>query len=86
MAPAIQLDGPSTLVGAEHYSATQVQRAYPGGGTYGAERQVAESALTAAGKSDAEISHVLGRADAYFMDHLGVTHHTPLRIPGGRPQ
>ena len=85
-APAIQLDGPSTLQGSPHYSATQVQRSFPGGGTYGAERQVAESALTAAGKSDTEIADALGRADSYFMDHLGVTHETPLRVPGNRPQ
>lgn len=85
-APAIQLDGPSTLPGSAHYHATQVQRSFPGGGTYGAERQVAESALAAAGKTDSEIGEALGRADSYFMDQLGVTHETPLRVPGNRPQ
>ena len=85
-APAIQLDGPSTQVGSPHYNATQVQRSVAGGGTYGAERQIAESALQAAGKSPAEIADALQRSDDYFMGQLGVTHDTPTRIPGGRPQ
>jgi len=43
-APGVQLAGPSTLPGTEHYAATVVQRA-AGGGTYGAERQIAFNAL-----------------------------------------
>ena len=82
-ASVTQLDGPSTLQGLRHCNATQVQQA-PGGGTYGAERQIAINAPDAPGKSPAEIADEMGRSDAYFMDHLGLTHDSPLRIPGNR--
>ena len=83
-APAIQLDGPSTQVGSPHYNATQAQR-QPGGGTYGSERQIAACSLAAAGCSPAEVAGALARADAYFIDDLGLTFDSPLRIPGNRP-
>lgn len=82
-APAIQLDGPSTTSGTPHYRATRAQDA-GAGGTYGAERQVAACSLAAAGCSPAEISDALARADGYFMDQLGLTLDSPLRIPGNR--
>ena len=82
-APGVQLAGPSTLEGSAHYEATVVQRA-AGGGTYGAERQIAYNALKAAGYSDAEAAAEIARADAYFIDQLGVTMETPTRVPGNR--
>ena len=83
-APGIQLAGPSTAVGTEHYLATQVQRTTLIGGTYGAERQIAALALRAAGKSPAEVAQALARADAYFIERLGLTLDSPTRIPGNR--
>jgi hypothetical protein len=84
-APAIQLDGPSTQVGSPHYNATQVQR-QAGGGTYGAERQIAACSLAAAGCSPTQIADALARSDSYFIDGLGLTLDSPLRIPGNRPR
>ena len=84
LAPGVQLEGPSTLEGTAHYSATQVQR-LPGGGTYGAERQISYDALRAAGHTDARARQALSEADAYFMS-IGVTNSTPTRIPGNRGQ
>jgi hypothetical protein len=83
-APGIQLEGPSTDVESAHYAATQAQRTAGIGGTYGAERQVACMALFAAGCSPAEVSGALSRADAYFIDQLGLDFDSPLRIPGNR--
>jgi RHS repeat-associated protein len=83
-APGIQLEGPSTEIGTEHYLATQVQRTAGIGGTYGAERQVAAMALTAAGLSPEEVADALKRADSYFMDELGLTLDSYLRVPGNR--
>jgi hypothetical protein len=83
-APGVQLEGPSTQVGTPHYEATQVQRTAGIGGTYGAERQVAAMALTAAGFSPEEVAAALARSDAYFVDQLGLTPNSPLRIPGNR--
>ncbi len=79
------LDGPSTEVGSAHYFATQAQRG-AGGGTYGRERQMAACALAAAGCTVAEITDALARADAYFIEELGLTPDSPLRIPGNRPR
>ena len=83
-APGVQLRGPSTAAGTPHYHATQVQRSSSLGGTYGAERQVACAALAAAGYSALEIAAALARSDRYFIDELGLTHDSPLRIPGDR--
>ncbi|WP_341208313.1 LysM peptidoglycan-binding domain-containing protein [uncultured Sphingomonas sp.] len=82
LAPGIQLEGPSTLEGSAHYNATQAQRV-AGGGTYGAERQIAYGALRAAGRSNAQARQALQEADAYF-NSIGVTEDTPTRIPGNR--
>ncbi|MGH3973072.1 MAG: RHS repeat-associated core domain-containing protein, partial [Pseudonocardiaceae bacterium] len=83
-APGVQLRGPSNVSGTPHYNATQVQRAARTGGTYGAERQIASDALAAAGRTPSEIADDIARADAYFMDELGLTLNSPLRIPGNR--
>jgi hypothetical protein len=83
-APGLQLEGPSTQVGSPHYEATQVQRTAGIGGTYGAERQVAAMALTAAGLLPEEVAAALARSDAYFIDRLGLTPESSLRIPGNR--
>ncbi len=84
-APAVQLDGPSTAPGTPHYAATQVQRQATTGGTYAAERQVAEEALRAAGCSAEEIEDAFQRADSYFIDQLGLSPESPMRIPQNRP-
>ncbi|MGA2066673.1 MAG: hypothetical protein ABSG86_16980 [Thermoguttaceae bacterium] len=81
-APGVQLEGPSTAPGTPHYNATQVQR-LPGGGTYGAERQIGYDALRAAGYTDAEATQALEEADEYFGG-IGVDEQTPTRIPGNR--
>jgi hypothetical protein len=60
-APAVQLEGPSTLKGSEHYNATQLQR-QPGGGTYGAERRIGYKALRGAGLSKGEARQQIARA------------------------
>jgi RHS repeat-associated protein len=83
-APGVQLQGPAAKIGSPHYEATQVQRTAGIGGTYGAERQVAGLALTAAGMSIEEVALALARADAYFIDQLGLSLDYPLRIPGNR--
>ncbi|MET4674915.1 YD repeat-containing protein [Luteibacter sp. PvP120] len=82
LAPGVQLEGPSTLEGSQHYNATQAQRVI-GGGTYGAERQIAYTALIDAGYTDAMANQALREADLYFKS-IGVTTETPTRIPGNR--
>ncbi len=82
LAPGVQLKGPSTLANSPHYLATQAQR-ISGGGTYGAERDIAYRSLRAAGYTDATASQALKEADAYFAS-IGVTPTTPTRIPGNR--
>ncbi|HHC6666811.1 TPA: RHS repeat-associated core domain-containing protein [Vibrio parahaemolyticus] len=81
-APAIQLNGPSTLKGSEHYIATQVQRQI-GGGTYAAERRIGYKALRKAGVSQSEARAHIQRADNYFGG-LGVTSSTQMRQVGNR--
>ncbi|WP_166839023.1 RHS repeat-associated core domain-containing protein [Rheinheimera pleomorphica] len=81
-APAVQLKGPSTAKGSEHYIATQVQR-QRGGGTYAAERRIGYKALRRAGLPQSEArSHIL-RADEYF-EGIGVTPSTSMRSVGNR--
>ena len=82
LAPGRQLAGPSTAPGTPHYEATQVQR-LPGGGTYGAERQIGLDALRAAGYSEEEALRAIQEADNYFGS-IGVGPSTPTRIPGNR--
>jgi len=81
-APAVQLDGPSTRVGSEHYNATQVQRER-GGGTYGAERRIGYKALRKGGLTREKARAQIEKADAYFGG-LGVTKDTPVRTVGNR--
>ena len=82
-APAIQLDGPSNVVGTEHYFATITQRRN-GGGTYGAERGIAYMSLRRAGLSVDEAKAIVRNADNYFMGKLGLSLDTLTRIPGNR--
>jgi RHS repeat-associated core domain len=83
-APAIQLKGPSTTIGTEHYLATQSQRNALAGGTYGAERRVSYRALREAGLSVGEAKGAVRYADKYFMGELGMRLDTPTLIPGNR--
>lgn len=83
-APGVQLEGPSTTPGTPHYNATQVQRSTSLGGTYGAERQVACAALSAAGMSADAVASAIARSDAYFIGELGLSLNSPTRIPGNR--
>jgi transcriptional regulator len=53
------------------------------GGTYAAERQIAEDALRAAGVPEEKIAEALKESDDYFSS-IGVHMDTPLRIPGNR--
>ncbi|MGA8943302.1 MAG: hypothetical protein WB502_11415, partial [Thermoactinomyces sp.] len=82
-APAVQLRGPSTSVGSEHYLATQVQR-QAGGGTYAAERRIGYKALRRAGISESEARFLIEYADNYFINELGLNYSSPTRIPGNR--
>nr|WP_255724383.1 RHS repeat-associated core domain-containing protein [Terrimonas ginsenosidimutans] len=79
--PAVQLDGPSTKVGSEHYNATQVQRGSTSRGTYAQERVVAYKALRGAGFSPELSKKLIHMADQYFKS-IGVTGSTQTRIPG----
>ena len=82
-APAVRLDGPSNVVGTEHYYATVTQRR-KGGGTYGSERGIAYMSLRKAGKSVDEAKALVRGADEYFMGRLGLTLDSPTRIPSNR--
>lgn len=84
-APAIQLEGPSNVVGTEHYYATITQRR-TGGGTYGSERGIAYMSLRKAGLSVDNAKAVVREADDYFMRKLGLTLDSPTRVPGNRRQ
>ncbi|MPY26901.1 hypothetical protein FS373_31065 [Shewanella sp. YLB-07] len=81
-APAVQLKGPSTAKGSEHYIATQVQR-QRGGGTYSAERRIGYKALRRSGVPQSEARGHIQRADDYFGG-LGVTPNTMMRQVGNR--
>ena len=81
-APGVQLVGPSTAVGAPHYSATQLQR-QPGGGTYAAERRIGYEALRRGGLCEAEARQAIREANGYFSA-IGVGPGTSSRIPGNR--
>ncbi|MGL4998269.1 MAG: hypothetical protein ACRC5T_04810, partial [Cetobacterium sp.] len=81
-APTVQLKGPSSEIGTEHYFATQEQR-QAGGGTYGVERVKAYRALRKAGVKKEEAKLHIQRADDYFSE-LGVTQETQTKIPGNR--
>jgi hypothetical protein len=70
-------------VGTQHYTATRIQD-QPGGGTYGAERQIGYKSLRAAGYTPEEAQSEIERADSYFIDYLGWDLSTPLKIPGNR--
>jgi RHS repeat-associated protein len=80
--PATPLEGGASKVGTEHYKATQVQRQY-GGGTLGAEFQIALQALIAAGKDPQWAANTVNEAKKYFYN-LGFCDSTPTRIPGNR--
>jgi RHS repeat-associated protein len=82
-APTVQLKGPSTAQGSEHYKATQTQR-QRGGGTYASERQIGYKALRSAGLSKEETRSHIQRADEYFMGKLNIKLNTPTRAVGNR--
>ena len=81
-APAIRLEGSSSTVGSEHYTATQVQR-QRGGGTYAAERRIGYKAMREAGLPEDLARQAIEVADRYFGG-LGLTPSSPTRTPGGR--
>ncbi|MXN32825.1 RHS repeat-associated core domain-containing protein [Delftia sp. CH05] len=82
-APAIQLGGPSTKIGSEHYIATQIQRE-AGGGTYAAERRIGYKAIRKAGLTEEESKCLfLMHVDPYF-NNLGVTSTTPMQTVANR--
>lgn len=83
-APAIPLEGKANTVGTNHYNATQYQNHNKYGGTYGEERKVAYMALIKAGKTPEEACTLIKYADSYFIDKLGWSMDTILRIPGNR--
>ncbi|SAI25738.1 Cell wall-associated polypeptide CWBP200 [Bordetella ansorpii] len=82
-APSVQLQGPSTQIGSEHYLATQVQR-QAGGGSYAAERRIGYKALRYAGLSPEEARCLFeAHVDPYF-GNLGFTGNSPMRTVGNR--
>lgn len=82
-APAVQLEGPSTRVGSEHYAATSVQR-QAGGGTYAAERRIGYKAIRRAGLSAQEARCLFAaHVDPYFAK-LGFTGDSPMRTVKNR--
>jgi hypothetical protein len=81
-APGVQLFGPSTAIGSNHYVATQIQR-QAGGGSLGAERRIGYKALRKAAFSPGEARSAIETADKYF-NSIGASSATPTRIPGNR--
>jgi RHS repeat-associated protein len=81
-APAVELPGPATRIGAPHYNATQVQR-QAGGGTYAAERRIGYKALRKGGLSPDDARAQVQVADDYFRS-IEVEPATPTRIPTNR--
>ena len=82
-APVVQLEGPSTRVGSEHYAATSVQR-QAGGGTYAAERRIGYKAIRRAGLSAQEARCLFAmHVDPYF-EKLGFTGDSPMRTVKNR--
>jgi hypothetical protein len=82
LAPGVQLPGPSTAVGSQHYVATQVQR-QAGGGTLAAEMRIGYKSLRRAGFSETQARQIIAETDAYF-ESIDATPSTPTRIPGNR--
>jgi len=82
-APAVEMPGPSTSAGSDHYLATRVQD-LSGGGIYAAERRIGYKALRRGGYSRSEARDLIAKADDYFIGELGFTMNTPTRIPGNR--
>lgn len=83
-APSIQLKGPASKVGTEHYKATQFQSHNKYGGTYGDERKVAYISLRKAGKTKEEAYAAIKYADSYFIGELGWSYDTVTNIPKNR--
>ncbi|WP_227470630.1 RHS repeat-associated core domain-containing protein [Massilia sp. YMA4] len=81
-APAVQLLGPSTKIGSEHYTATQTQR-QAGGGDYASERRIGYKAMRRAGLNSEQSRCLIMGADAHFSS-IGVSGSTTTRIPGNR--
>ncbi|MEN9657355.1 MAG: hypothetical protein RL571_820 [Pseudomonadota bacterium] len=81
-APAVQLQGPSTTKGSEHYIATQTQRE-AGGGNYAAERRIGYKAMRKAGITKEQARCLIMRSDEHFTG-IGVTPQTKTRTVGNR--
>lgn len=82
-APAISLQGPSNLVGTEHYIVTHIVQSQPGGGTLAAEGSIALRGLRQAGVMDDE-ARVATRYAWNYFNGLGATTRTITIIPGTR--
>lgn len=84
-APAIQADGPSTLVGSEHYNLTYDQSHASASGTYGIEKQIGmDSSTKNLNLSGSDSNTVNAFVDNYFMGNLGLSSDSQTRIPGNR--
>lgn len=84
-APAIQADGPSTLVGSEHYNLTYDQSHATQTGTYGIERQIGlDSTTNNLGLSESDSATISTHIDNYFVGALGLNSDSSTRIPGNR--
>jgi hypothetical protein len=84
-APAIQADGPSTLIGSEHYNLTYYQAHATQAGTYGIEKQIGlDSATNNLNLSSADRTTLEGFVNDYFVEKLGLNNDSPTRIPGNR--
>nr|WP_288828996.1 RHS repeat-associated core domain-containing protein [uncultured Clostridium sp.] len=84
-APAIQADGPSTLIGSEHYNLTYDQSHATQAGTYGIEKKIGlDSATKNLNLNSAESSTLNDFIDNYFVNDLGLNNNSPTRKPGNR--
>ena len=84
-APAIQADGPSTLIGSEHYNLTYDQSHATQAGTYGIEKKIGlDSATKNLNLNSAESSTLNDFIDNYFVNNLGLNNNSPTRKPGNR--
>jgi RHS repeat-associated protein len=83
-APAVLLQGPSTLAGTPHYRATRFQENPAGlpSGTYGRERVIGFAALISAGVPRRTAARIVLYADTYFLHHLGISKSQVTFTPG----
>jgi hypothetical protein len=84
-APAIQADGPSTLIGSEHYNLTYEQSHATQTGTYSIEKQIGLDSTTEKlnlNHSDRAILETF--VDGYFVGELDLNNDSPTGTPGNR--